>query len=262
MNIIIIKLVFLVFVIYPHLRLLKQLLLDVSVQFMLDNEIIWDKRIDKPRLLSFIIFDGIFLFFWLSIEHCPFTTNYYGVLAYQVLLCACMLLCVFMLFYSWTNHFANSILPATKELAIKSCTKEYSSILSKDVDIKSLYDLLNGKYIDCELDTFISHIKPIQFGEKTKIYWIHVNTTNHNNINKQTLLELIVRLYPSVYSNEGAGYSLVGINQIITNSYRRLDGGPIKISSSNLQQWKDSRSKPLIEFRKILDQCLSLKQIY
>lgn len=248
-------LVFLIFA-YPVSRLLYKYIFHLLIPFMLNQEFVWNKYIEKPRLLFYFISGVLSLVWWLALSNNPFSDNGIRELAFQIIILLLIFLSSLLQYFTWTKSFAKQLIPAANRIYKRFTTEVMVAIAKDDKTIKRLYKALHNSYIDCSLDSFIYLIKQTPIENNSKIIWIDKVNTRKDLTNKQTLLEFVFQIFPGVYSTKEEQLSRKSLKKIIAEYFVQADNKQIAISDSNINQWQAKNTTPKMKVRKIIKDCL------
>ncbi|MFV0269880.1 MAG: hypothetical protein ACK5HT_22400, partial [Draconibacterium sp.] len=164
---------------------------------MLNQKYSWNKRVEKPRLLFYIVFGGIAYGCWLALQNYPYYGRYYFDLFVQILFLSILILSSLLLHFTWTKKFSSKLIPIARDISMKINRKQLESIIEDDRSIGELHYSLKN-YVSCNIDalTHFIHLTPL---EKTKkIRWIDTGGNNNTDSNQQSLLTFIIAIFPGL----------------------------------------------------------------
>ena len=238
MNETLIKLLFALALAVPFgLLLIKYILLSIS--FMTNENIDWDKHVEKPRLLFYIVFGGLSYLCWYLIHNIPFEGTANSKLVFQIFMLLCVAFYSFMLHFTWTKRFRKKYI---KDNNSKSDISRIEPI-SKDInELTSVYkSITSNKLISGKLETFIALTEKNQIPKQDRFRWLDVIPTNKTKSNKQSLIEFLVTLFPKLDFEDNKT-----IIDLMERYFTDLNGNELfegtKNKSRIVSHWKKNKS--------------------
>lgn len=247
-----IKLIFFLILLYPASRLLYKYIFHVFIPYMLNQKFNWDKHVEKPRLLFYIVFGGIAYGCWLALQNYPYSGRYYFDIVFQVLILSILGLSSLLLHFTWTKKFTSKLIPIAKDISLKINRTSLEPIINDDETIEKLHGTLKN-YISCEIDSLTHFIKLSPLGKIQRISWTDIGGNNNTEANLQSLLAFIIAIFPDLKRKNKIQRKKV--KEIAEKYFCDNAGNPIEIKSTTFDLYKRTENnKPKLKIRELINE--------
>ncbi len=252
MNQVTIKLIFFLILLYPVSRLLYKYIFHVFVPYMLNQKFSWNRHVEKPRLLFYIVFGGIAYGCLLALQNYPYFGRYYLDLFIQILLLSNLTLSSLLLHFTWTRKFSSKLIPIAKDLSMKINRVQLESIIKNDKSISEMHYSLKN-YLGCEIDALTHFIHLTPLGKTKKIRWIDTGGNNNTDSNQQSLLAFIIAIFPGLKRKNKVQRKKV--KEIAEKYFCDNTGKPITINPTTFDLYRRTENnQPKLEIRELINQ--------
>lgn len=247
-----IKLIFSLILIYPVSRLLYKYIFHVFIPYMLNQKYNWNKCIEKPRLLFYIVFGGIAYGCWLALQNYPYSGRYYFDLLVQILFLSILTISSLLLHFTWTRKFSSKLIPMARDISMKINRVQLESIVKDDKSISELHYSLEN-YVSCDIEALTHFIHLTPLGKTKKIRWIDTGGNNNTDSNQQSLLAFIITIFPGLKRKNKVQRKKV--KEIAEKYFCDNTGNPITINPPTFDLYRRTeKNQPKLEIRKLISQ--------
>lgn len=246
-----IKLIFLLILFYPISRLLYKYIFHVFIPYMLNQKINWDKHIEKPRLLFYVVFGGIAYGCWFAIGNYSYSGKHYIDLGFQILFLVFLALSSLLLHFTWTKKFTSLLIPIARDISMKINRTPLESIIKDDKSIGKLHATIKN-YLSCDIDSLTCFIKLMPLDKTPKISWIDTGGNNNTDANLQSLLTFIIAIFPDLKRKNKVQRKKV--KEIAEEYFCDNIGKPIEINPTTFDLYKRTENnKPKLKIRELIN---------
>lgn len=245
-----IKLIFFFILLYPVARLLYKYILHVFIPYMLNHKFNWNKYVEKPRLLFYIVFGGIAYGCWLALLNYPYSGKYHFDLAFQILFLLILALSSLLLHFTWTKKFTSKLIPIARDISMKINRTPLESIIKDDISIGKLRANFKN-YISCDIDSLTHFINLKPLDTTPRISWTDIGGNNNTDANMQSLLTFIIAIFPGLKRKNMVQRKKV--KEIAEKYFCDNTGKPIEINPTTFDLYKRTENnKPKVIIRELI----------
>lgn len=204
----------------------------------------WNKYIDRPRLYFHLIGFTLMIFSFYAIKYLP-STNLLPPFVFDMLFFLLFILGGLMCHFTWTNKFKETFIPKIQE-RLNPISKLKQTIFDQN-NINGIFiRAYENGYLSGKQSSFESLIKLESIKTEDRINWTHKSPTNKNEVNRQSLIELLSNLFTN--------FETLKNSEIIRicSKYFCSDNADLKISSKNVSDWRANNSRYLKEISNII----------
>ena len=246
-----INLIYIIIFIYPALRFVYRYIGQLFIPYMLNQDLNWDKRVDKPRILFYILFGGVSYLFWFITIKFFTTIPATGATWLTLLFILASLVFAFMLIFTWTNKFSEQIIPIAEDVSEKIAPQIIESVIQDENSIKLLRKTFEG-YFKCSLESLTCLITQTPLSDNRKIIWTDRGDNNNTDSNIQTLIAFIIALFPKCVS--GKTLRRKKIQKIAEKYFCDMNNKAIEIKSHSFDQYnRTSNNAPKLKIKELID---------
>ena len=224
----------------PLALLLRRLIAQVFMPFMLNLPSSWDNQIDKPRIFFYLLFGGIAYVLHRGMKDLIGSNPSKFTIIVEYIALILVLFCAAFLHFVWTKRFANKAIHITEEITIKFQDYNSDCVLKTDESIHHVYLIITSelKYMECKLATFSRLVKRKPLKRSKPIIWKEKGESSNTPANRQTLFEFIIQLFPGLISSNRLNRQ--ELKNIVETYFRDEQGNIISTDDSIISHWKKS----------------------
>ncbi len=204
----------------------------------------WNKHIDRPRIYLHIIGFFLMAFSYYALMRLP-PTDYLPPIISDTIFFLLFVLGGLVCHFTWTKKFKETFIPKIQE-KLNPISKLKQTIYNQN-EIKEIFHRAKTKgYLSGNLSSFESLVRLEAIAFEDRINWIHKSPTNKNEVNRQSLIELLSSLFVNFESLKNSEIIKLCAKYFCTNNIE------LKISSKNVSDWRTNNSRYLKEISNII----------
>lgn len=240
-----------------HLYKIGKVYLKYFFNYMLngDNKW-WEKQVERPRLLFYLLFIPTIVIFSFLIYSKPYSIinprlDYYLFYLFQYIYLSLIASSLYILFFTWTKEFKDYMIPTLKYY-LDSANTYPCNLKPNEYDIKSLYEELVTEELACEYEVFLDMINLYKINPSKRIIW------------KSTTVNLIrfIFIIFDIPANDEHQILHKPIKERISNYFVDIHNREIKLTEkgSEISQRKEEKRKMNnSEYKRLKEKTLKYK---